>query len=799
MKRHICILLLLVSSVICTYAQNARIRGNVKDAVSGTPIGYADVIVTGSDGKVVAGGIVLDGEFRIEGIKAGDFKLGIELIGYEPFETSVSLTGNRTTDLGEISLKQSAEGIEGAVFTGEKKQVVYKLDRQEINASSAVAAAGGTALDVLSTTPSVRVDADGTVTLRGSSDFLVYVDGQPSPLEGAEALQSIPAASVDDIQIITTPSARYKTDGNVGIINITTRRSKEAGLSGLLNASGSTLGSYSLDGVLNYQTGHHDFYFGGTAQEIKSRSDFNQQKTTVVDGITTRSLADGERMTNFQTSTLKAGWQFNDGKRNNLNLDFLFGRTKNSRGGDMTYIEERSGDMMQDVLKNEYDSHDRYFNRKFLFQASQNYVFTIDSKSSLTLANRFRYDRFAREYTESNMIALDGERHEGTRGYEDEHHWDCDGSLTYKLAYGDAGRFESGYQYSTYSEHGDFSFRAWDRDLKEFIWDDDAFTDFYYRRQIHSLYAMSEDKIGRFSYDAGLRADYVLDYTDISIEGSSRDIKKFNLFPSAHLSYDSGETGIFGAGYSYRATRPGIWQLEPYITYEDYYTRKIGNPDIRPQYTNSAELSWRKTFSGDFSLYAAGFFRHNRDVTDWVRRPYAPGITLDIITNAGDQTDEGLEFSGSWKPAAWWTSVLNGSIVFIDFKATSPLCTDRSSWTYQANWLNTFSLKKDTKIQLDWHFVGPQILTQGTEKAFAYADLAFRKTLAGGRLSFSAVARDVFRTARYYNVREMDGLSSITRIRPKYPNVLFSINYNFNSSKHKSAAVDSGLFDGKDF
>lgn len=197
MKRHICILLLLVSSVICTYAQNARIRGKVKDAVSGTPIGYADVIVTGSDGKVVAGGIVLDGEFRIEGIKAGDFKLGIELIGYEPFETAVSLTGNRTTDLGEISLKQSAEGIEGAVFTGEKKQVVYKLDRQEINASSAVAAAGGTALDVLSTTPSVRVDADGTVTLRGSSDFLVYVDGQPSPLEGAEALQSIPAAAVD--------------------------------------------------------------------------------------------------------------------------------------------------------------------------------------------------------------------------------------------------------------------------------------------------------------------------------------------------------------------------------------------------------------------------------------------------------------------------------------------------------------------------------------------------------------------------------------------------------------------------
>ena len=733
--------LLLAFLPAALYAQTSSIRAKVLDAVTGKPVEYADAIVRAESGDVSS---------------------------------------------------------DGAVLAGEKNPVTYKLDRQSISASAAVTASGGTALDILSTSPSVQVDAEGNVALRGSSSFLVYVDGKPSPLEGAEALQNIPAATVDNIEVITTPSARYKTDGDAGIINITTKRSRESGWSGLLSTSGSNQGTYSLDAVLNYQTGSHNFYFGGTKQEIKSRSDFHQEKTTDVSGVQTKSIADGERLTNSITNTLKAGWQYNDGTHHNLSLDFLYGMTKRWRGGDMSYAVDRS---CQDLgpTHEEYDSRDRYSNSKDLFQAALSYVWTINSRSSVILGNRFRYDSFSREYTESNMISPSGERQEGTRGYEDEHHWDCDGSLTYKLGYGENGHLEAGYQYTTYSEHGDFSFKEWDRAAGDFIWRDDIHTDFYYRRQVHSLYAMTDDRVGRFSYDAGIRADRVLDYTDITIEGSSRDIKRFDIFPSAHASYDMGRVGTISAGYSYRTIRPGIWNLEPYITYEDYYTRKIGNPDIRPQYIHSAELSWRKSLKGGNSVSVTGFYRHAKDVTDWVRRPYAPGITLDSLVNAGSQTERGLELSAVLKPAKWWTSTINGYLFDLDFMAGCGLCSDRSSWTYQANWINTFSVFRDMKAQLDAHLVGPKVLSQGDEKAYAYADLALRKPLLKDRLTLSLVSRDVFHTARYYSTRYADGLLSVTRIRPKYPNILLGITYNFKSSKHKSSAVTSDLFDGQGF
>ncbi|MBQ0149392.1 MAG: TonB-dependent receptor [Bacteroidales bacterium] len=804
--------LLLAFLPAALYAQTSSIRAKVLDAVTGKPVEYADAIVkaesgdVSSDGAVIATGIVLDGSLDIEKIAPGEASLHLLMIGYEPLLMPLTLQKGKTLDLGTIMMNPSAETLDGAVLAGEKNPVTYKLDRQSISASAAVTASGGTALDILSTSPSVQVDAEGNVALRGSSSFLVYVDGKPSPLEGAEALQNIPAATVDNIEVITTPSARYKTDGDAGIINITTKRSRESGWSGLLSTSGSNQGTYSLDAVLNYQAGSHNFYFGGTKQEIKSRSDFHQEKTTDVSGVQTKSIADGERLTNSITNTLKAGWQYNDGTHHNLSLDFLYGMTKRWRGGDMSYEVDRNYHGVDHAfwiaahpLHDEYDSRDRYSNSKDLFQAALGYVWTINSRSSVILSNRFRYDSFSREYTESNMIDKSGERQEGTRGYEDEHHWDCDGSLTYKLSYGENGHFESGYQYTTYSEHGNFSFKEWDSLKKDFFWRDDIYNDFYYRRQVHSLYAMADDRIGRFSYDVGVRADRVLDYTDITIEGTSRDIKRFDVFPSAHASYDCGKAGTLSAGYSYRTIRPGIWNLEPYITYEDYYTRKIGNPDISPQYIHSAELTWRKSLRGGNSVALTGFLRRSTDVTDWVRRPYAPGITLDSLVNAGNQTEKGLEVSAVLKPTKWWSTTVNGYLFDLDFMSACELCSDRSSWTYQANWINTFSVFRDMKAQLDAHLVGPKVLSQGDEKAYAYADLALRKPLLKDRLTLSLVSRDVFHTARYYSTRYADGLLSVTRIRPKYPNILLGITYNFKSSKHKSSAVTSDLFDGQGF
>ena len=796
-KRILLLLLLLlpcILSPVC-FGQQAMhvVTGKVVDGSDGAPIPSADVLVTDLEDNILSFGATDSlGVFIIDRIPSTEVLLVVRTMGYDSFiGEKLTLSGNspERLDAGVIRLSRSAEGLREVTVTGEKNRIVYKLDRQQISASS-VTASGGTAVDILSGLPSVLVDSDGNLSFRGSTRFLVYVDGKPSPLEGTSALQQIPAASVEDIEILTTPSARYRTDGDAGIINITTKKSSSDQWSGLFTTTGSTLGTWGFDGTLNYRKGRNNWYAGGTLQQLKGRSEFTQEKMTDVMGIKTTSLSDGERWSRNGTYVGRAGWQYSDGRKHNLSLDLQAGRTDYWRGGDMQY--SANGSL--------FDSHDRYNLMKDLFQVSLDYVWRPDDKNEIAIQNRFRYDSYSIEYTESNMFDSDGNRYEGTRGYEEEHHWDCDGSLTWKLRYREDGSLEAGYQYTTYSEHGGYRIKYWDREAAQFDWQEDLATPFYYRRQVHSLYAMIREQVGKFSFDAGLRGDRVIDLMDIDIADASRDIKRFNLFPSAHLQYDAGKAGSFRAGYSYRTNRPGIWQLEPYITYEDYYTKKIGNPDILPEYSHSGELGWNKSFGKGNSLSATAYYRHRRDITDWIRTAYEPGVTLDQIVNAGNQKETGFELAGVWHPASWWTSSAAGSVFDYRFISRNAACTDASGFYYQANWINSFQASKTTRIQFDAYAVGPKILAQGREKAYAYFNLGLRQQMLKDRLTLSAVAHDVFHTARYLNSRTAPGLVSRTLVRPKYPNVVISLTYNFNSSDHKaSSASSSNLFEGKDF
>ena len=271
------LLTILLGCVQCALyaASSAIIKGKVVDANTQQAIDYADVIVSDLNDKVVASGMVVDGAFTVENVPVGDVLVMVRMLGYDPYiSEKLTITEGQTIDLGIIAIKELATGLSEVTIVGEKNQIVYKLDRQRISGSAAVGASGGTAVDILANTPSVQVDADGGLTFRGSSNFLVYVDGKLSPLTGTQALQQIPAASVEDVELITTPSARYRAEGDVGIINITTKRASGDGWSGMFNASGSTLGTWTGDALLNYRTGKHTLYVGGTATNIMGKSNF---------------------------------------------------------------------------------------------------------------------------------------------------------------------------------------------------------------------------------------------------------------------------------------------------------------------------------------------------------------------------------------------------------------------------------------------------------------------------------------------------------------------------------------------
>ena len=771
------------------------------DAATGNAIEFADVVVTDNENNTVASTTVKEGSFTIDRVREGEFVVTVMLVGYQPFVSEpIAFGAGKSTDLGTISLSMNETGLEEVVVTGERSKIVYKLDRQRISGSSSLAASGGTAVDVLKLTPSVRVDAEGGVSFRGSSGFLVYVDGKQSALEGAQALDQIPAANIEDIEIITTPSARYKTDGDVGIINIITKRHDQQGVSGSVNVSGSTIGAWNTDVLLSYKKGASRWYVGVAGSEKRGKSDFDQTKTTIVDDYVTTSKADGIRESNNASYIGRVGWELGM-NGHSLLVELQGGMTKTGRGGEMLYDEHR---MKGDVVLNDnlYNSKDGISNEKQLAQIATDYVWKINERGDkFAITGRLRYDWYALEYTESNMFDMSGERYEGTRGYESEHHWDFDGTMSYQLNYREGGKAEVGYQYTSYSEHGDYNIKYWDRAQHDYVWQDDLHAPFFYRRQIHSAYFMLNDKFGPLSVEAGVRADHTIDQMDIEIEGMSRYIKRMELFPSAHLMYEAPGKNFISAGYSYRTNRPGIWQLEPYITYEDYYTKMTGNPDIKPEYIHSAEVGYRKTIAEENTISVTGYYRHRKGVRERVRVAYEPGVTLDSLINAGNDRTWGVEMSAQVKAARWWSMNVNASLFDYKFDADYEGCTDSKNTGYTASMINNFTLGRTSRLQFDANVVGPTVLTQGREDAYCYFDLAFRQQLFKNKISASIVAHDVFRTARYNNYRISPTLNSTTHVRPRYPNIVLSISYVFNS-KHKehTGAVSKGaVFEGKDF
>lgn len=708
-----------------------------------------------------------------------------------------------STDTSQVSIFSVVEVLDEAVTTAEKNRVVYRLDRQKVSGNANLSASGGTAVDVLRSIPSVQVNSEGELSYRGSTGFLVYVDGRQSVLEGTQALQQISAANIEDIEIITTPSARYKTEGDVGIINIVTRKLDQSGFSASLNASGSTIGSWNGDALMNLRKGSSRWYLGLTGTRQKGRSDFRQDRKAIVDDYVTKSLSDGERFSCNSSYIARLGYELNLNSHRIL-FEAQTGVTEVARGGDLKYDEYRTlaGATINDAL---YDSKDRYSNEKRLAQLSADYDWKINERGdNLSFRSRFRYDWYALEYTESNMFDESGARYEGTRGYEDEAHWDIDAALAYDLHYRLGGKAEFGYQLTSYSEFGDYSIKYWNREVKDFQWQDHLAAPFWYRRQLHSLYAMATDKFGPLSVEAGLRGEMTDDRMHFEHTYTSRDIRRWNLFPSAHLSYEAPGRNIISAGYSYRVARPGIWELEPYITYEDYYTKKTGNPDIRPEYIHSAEIGYRKHFGGENVFSVTGFWRQRTDVRERIRTAYRPepGVTLDSLVNAGNDRTLGIEASATVKPLSWWRLAVNGSVYHYRFICTFAGSSDASIISSGFSMMNNFNLGRTTRMQFDANYVGPRVISQGREKGYIYFDLAVRQALMKNRLAASLVFHDMFRTAKYYSSRISPTLVSETFVRPKFPHIVLSLTYTFNSSgnKEKSGAVSSGaMFEGKDF
>lgn len=785
MKKCFCLIVaLLCFSLSVTAAPLTRIKGKIVDAGTNKPLDFADVLLfkKGDDNPVFHALPDMDGSFGIADVKNGEYSLMIRLVGYDLFtrQNIVLASSSEIVDLGTIPMKPLEVGLAEVEVVAQKKQVIYKLDKKVIEASSNMLASGGTAVDILENTPSIRVDAEGEVSFRGSTGFMVYVDGKPSVFSGTQALEQIPSGHIENIEIITTPSARHDTGGDVGIINIITKKHAQHGFSGMVNLTGSTFLSRGVDFLLTQQNKSSRWYFGGGWTDRLRKSDFDQEKTTIVADTATTSHSNGPRESNNFNYSLKAGWMYTL-PHTTFNVDLEGGYGGRTRTGDLDYTEERvvgsqpfaNGDYYS---RDDYDLHETYFQGSVGFDHKFN-----DKGHQLTGSFYLKYGGNAMEYFQSDLFNKKNEREQGHRAWEDEHRWTVRGNMDYIYPYSKTGHIEAGYQYFSYLEDGDYSMQFWSPEKQEFYWRDDIYNTFYFQHGINSIYAIVGDSYKSFDFQAGVRGEHTHRVLRSSIPGKDREYNKFEFFPSVHLGYTFPKDHKLMASYSRRITRPELFFMEPYITYRDYYSAEIGNPDIRSEYINSFELNYKKNI-GEHTVSATVFHRSRKDKIERLRVPYEAGVTLDSMANVGHDYSTGLELSGQVQLTRWWNVNLNGSLYHYKVKNQYKLNgTNEKSTNYDIIWNNAFDLGKSTRIQLDGNFVGPSVTTQGRTDAFWYVNLALRQQLMNRKLSATLAFRDVFNSARYVSKITTSDLQSITRIRPNYPLITLTLSYTFNN------------------
>ena len=791
MKKCFCLLLtLLCISYSAVAASGFRIKGKIVDANNNQPIDFADVLLfrEGDVNPVFHALPDRDGTFRIADVKDGKYNLLVRLVGYDLYNCPgiVLDAVSKAVDLGTIAMKPLEVGLAEVEVVAQKKQVIYKLDKKVIEASSNLLAGGGSAVDILENTPSIRVDAEGEVSFRGSTGFTVYVDGKPSVFSGTQALEQIPAGHIENIEIITTPSARHDTGGDVGIINIVTKKHAQHGFSGMVNLTGSTVLSRGVDFLVSQQNKASRWYLGGVWSDRLRKSDFDQEKTTIISDTATTSHSNGPRKSNNFNYSMKAGWMYTL-PHTTLNADFEGGYGGRTRNGDLDYKEKRLTDGAT-FGEGDYYSRDDYDLHETYFQGTIGFDHKFDDKGHQLMGSFYlKYGGNAMEYFQSDLFNKNNEREKGHRAWEDEHRWTVRGNLDYIYPYSKTGRIEGGYQYFSYLEDGDYTMHFWDPVKKEFYNRDDIYNTFYFQHGINSVYAIVADSYKSFDFQAGVRGEHTHRVLRSSIPGKDRTYNKFEFFPSLHLGYTFPKEHKLLVSYSRRITRPELFFMEPYITYRDFYSAEIGNPDIRSEYINSFELNYKKNI-GEHTVSATVFHRNRKDKIERLRVPYEAGVTLDSMANVGHDYSTGIELSGQVQLTRWWNMNLNGSLYHYKVKNRYKTGSEKETSTnYDVMWNNSFDVFKYTRIQVDGNFVGPSVTTQGRTDAFWYVNLAVRQQLMNRRLSATLSFRDVFNSARYVSKIITSDLQSITRIRPSYPLITLTLSYTFNNFKAKSS------------
>ncbi|MBM2814002.1 MAG: Outer rane receptor protein [Ignavibacteria bacterium] len=775
-----------------------RITGKIFEADSSKPlIGVTVILHRELDSSQVTGTFSdKSGNFKLENIALGRYYLLVRSIGYRELKIRpVWITENRKDyTLNHIKLYAQAVTTGAVEVTGYKDLLQSGLDKTVIQVEKNLTALGGSATDVMKTIPSVTVDIDGNVSLRGSANVRILVDGKPSGLSSTDILDMIPASQIESIELITNPSAKYDPESSAGIINIVLKKERDSGTNGMMSINAGTGDKYNASVNLNYRTTDFNL-FGSYNARYWSMAGYNQinQKNTKPDTIfTILQREDYGRHGGFHSIRLGIDYFINPDNQLTFSALPHFGKRNN---GELLSFDELKTPIGR------YNYFTRHNDESFPFNSqdySLNYKNNLGKNHELTTdvfmsssERDFTSDYVHKDYSVDsnktispnyNSLVLSRTRN-NNKGFN------FTVQADYKRPVNAQGSFQAGYKSSIRYADMDFIYNNYDSFSNAWLNDTKKSNHFIYDETIHAGYLIYSNSIIGINYQIGLRGEQSLITTDLRTTNEKNNKSYFSFFPSVHFKYEASPVVSYMLSYSRRINRPSTRSLNPFTDYDDPLNLSSGNPNLDPEYPNVFELGGAFILP-DITITSNLFFRQtNNSITD-ISVMLDSMVTLETPRNLELVRNYGMELIMQHELFEWWRYDWNLSYYrqevrgeFIYKGETKDLTENHNSWNAKFN--TFFSYNKFLEFQVSGYYSAPSVSAQVRNGESYSFDAGMKIILMDGNFSINMRGGDIFHTYKnLYVTKGANGnfsfLIDTRRIRESQVFYL-GISYKFNN------------------
>ncbi len=792
-------MILLLSTLNISVAQpknvKGKISGTIVDAKSGSPLASATIqIYSAKDSSLVTGGASeSNGEFLITDVPVGVYDIKVSYIGYNTAVIKNIMITGKTPDvnLGTIKLEVSSEVTEEIEVTSEIPVMKMEFEKKVYDVKQTLVAESGTAIDVLKNIPSVTVDNDGNVSIRGSQNVKILIDGKPSGILSGDnntILEQIPANNIERIEIINNPSAKYEAEGMAGIINIVLKKKSESvGYNGNINLNAGTQDKYSSSFSFNYKKNQfglsanysfRSFRMLGTGDAL--RYNYFNDSLHLLD-----QNEDFKNKMQSHFGSLSLDYDFS--QKTNLNLVVNYNSRNRSRNENNFSKTTDINNILRQVFST----------TSFNEMKGQNVDVSVNFRSNFSKPKQELTSSLNVSYNDNdNDVNFNKQDYNvnitpaGNPFLEHDLSKNISKLLTFQIDYThpitDDIKFDFGYKLNARKMDINMQYETYDYNTSQWIYDYTRSNEFLYNDYINALYGVYAYKYKNFGVQAGIRLEHTMN--DFKLTNSNRTYKTdyLDFFPSLNLTQKLGNTNEFQIGYARRINRPRAWDLNPFVDYSDPLNLRTGNPELKPEYIHSLEASYIK-YLPFASLTTTVYFKSASDVINRFGSIDSTGVSIMTFKNIAKSNSYGFEFIFQGALQKWWTAIGSFSYFRTDISGNDGYRDiSNSSYSWTAKLLSSISVKDWFDLQFAYNYFGRMVMLQGSMEPLQSLDIAVKKDFFEKRFSVMLRVADVFKTGEFKFTTNGTGFSSnFSRVRDSRI-VFLTLTYKFGTDMKDS-------------